>query len=131
MTTSSHLHPDVVPREEDQPAEADGVFSTSSGHRRPAVGHVAVLPHGDGATNHHRGPPGTHTHSTKIIHIQLLTVGGHISFLLSLASVRYPGVRQRAESAVCGSRCGCEQQAASQRSGRYPTGTCVCVCHDG
>jgi len=61
----------VDPREEDQPAEADGVYSASSGHRRPAVGHVALLPHGDGAANHHRGPPGTRTHThthNKYIH---------------------------------------------------------------
>lgn len=117
----------VDPREEDQPAEADGVYSASSGHRRPAVGHVALLPHGDGAANHHRGPPGTRTHThTQQIYSHSFNL--NISSLLSPASARYSGVRQRAESCVCGSSCVGEQQAASQRPGSYPTGKCVCVC---
>lgn len=60
----SPLRPAVGSREEDQPAEAVVVLSASSGHRRPAVRPVALLPHRDGATNHHWGPPGIkHTHS--------------------------------------------------------------------
>ena len=67
--SSIALPPAVDPREEDQPAEADGLLSASSGHGRPAVGPVALLPYRDGATNHQRGPAGknnAHIHTTRI-----------------------------------------------------------------
>lgn len=116
-------------REEDQPAEADGVLSASSGHRGPALRPVALLPHGDGAADHHQGPPGikpTHVHTKDEIHSTFITLT--CPPLLSVASASHSGVCQWAESSVRGPGCGGEQQTASQRPGGYPTGKCVCVC---
>lgn len=100
------LRPAAGPREEDQPAEADLVLSASSGHRGPAIRPDALLPHGDGATNHHRCPPGAQTGAT-ITHklIQLLTAAC-LSSVFPLVSARYSGVCERAEGSVHGSSCG-------------------------